>query len=333
MRSGDGAALQSMRQDSAARSAPRITMVTPSLNQGAYLERAMQSVLSQRYPNLEYLVMDGGSTDQSLAIIGRHAHELAHWEHQPDRGVGHALNKGFARATGEIFGWLNADDVLLPGALHIVGQIFSDYPAILWLTSGSLNLSADDRFFVMQTSRKWFSPWTQLFRRSLPPQHCTFWRKALWDRAGGSVIEDSRFMDCELWLRFYEHAPLYVADTVFGAWRLHPASYSAQRMAAFHRHLDEAQRPYLRRHLQRHRRLAPLLPAIRFYFRYLDRDLLNRVGFELWRRRTRFLTFDLPTDRFRLRPGGGLLPRPWTFTIASGDGRAAHEERVGLVEK
>ena len=126
-------------------------------------------------------------------------------------------------------------------------------------------------------------------------------------------------MDCELWLRFYEHAPLYVADTIFGAWRLHPASYSAQRLSEFHRHLDEAQRPYLRRYLQQHRGVALLLPLIRGYFRYLDRDILNRVGFELWRRRTRFLTFDFQTGRFCLKPNGSLLPRPWTFTIASRD--------------
>lgn len=147
---------------------PRISLVTPSFNHGGYLERAIQSVVNQRYPNLEYVVIDDGSTDDSLSIIQRHQRDLTHWERQPNYGFGHALNKGFSLTTGEIMGWLNADDVLMPNALAIVGQIFRDYPHINWITSGSINITHDDKLFVIQPSRKWFCRWTQLFLHAPP---------------------------------------------------------------------------------------------------------------------------------------------------------------------
>jgi glycosyltransferase involved in cell wall biosynthesis len=101
---------------------PRISLVTPSFNQAEFLEATLRSVLDQGYPNLEYIVVDGGSTDGSTAILERYADRLAWWVSEPDRGHGHALNKGFARATGEILGWINSDDLLLPGASSSAGS-------------------------------------------------------------------------------------------------------------------------------------------------------------------------------------------------------------------
>ncbi len=103
---------------------PRISVVTLSYNQGRFLEEAMRSVLLQGYPNLEYILIDGGSTDGSVEIIRRHARELAHWSSEPDRGPAAGLNKGLERATGEIFGFLNADDLYLPGSLFKVASLF-----------------------------------------------------------------------------------------------------------------------------------------------------------------------------------------------------------------
>lgn len=100
---------------------PRITIVTPSFNQGRFLQQTIESVLQQNYPNLEYFVVDGGSTDNSVSIIQMFSGQLDWWISEPDRGQSHAINKGFARASGDLLCWINSDDVLLPGSLRKIG--------------------------------------------------------------------------------------------------------------------------------------------------------------------------------------------------------------------
>ncbi len=103
---------------------PTISVVTPSFNQGQFLEAAMRSVLLQGYPNLEYIVLDGGSTDQSVPVIEHYASHLAHWHSAPDDGQSDAIARGFERASGDVLCWLNSDDLLLPGALWHVAEMF-----------------------------------------------------------------------------------------------------------------------------------------------------------------------------------------------------------------
>jgi hypothetical protein len=212
-------------------------------------------------------------------------------------------------------GWLNADDIYLPNALRIVGQIFQDHPQIDWITSGSINITDDDRLFIIQPCRKHLSRWTQILHRSPPPQQCTFWRRSLWERAGAHVVEEGRYMDCELWLRFYEHARPYLIDTIFGAWRLHAGSWSTQAFDKLYERMDQQHAPYLKQYLQRRPMLRAFLPLMAFYFRVLDRGILNRVFFELVLRRSRFLTLNLRTGRFEIRRPRGWLPQPWPMTI------------------
>jgi glycosyltransferase involved in cell wall biosynthesis len=107
---------------------PRITIVTPSLNQGKYLEETILSVLSQNYPNLEYIIVDGGSTGDSPEIIRRYHGHLAWWISEPDGGQSEAINKGLARATGQVFNWIGADDLLASHALHRIGEAFAVQP-------------------------------------------------------------------------------------------------------------------------------------------------------------------------------------------------------------
>ena len=118
---------------------PKISIITPSFNQGQYLEETILSVLNQDYPALEFFIIDGGSTDGSVEIIKKYAHRLTYWESKPDRGQSHAINKGFRMASGEIVAWLNSDDLLAPGALKVVAQAWQKNPR-LGLISGQTEI-------------------------------------------------------------------------------------------------------------------------------------------------------------------------------------------------
>jgi glycosyltransferase involved in cell wall biosynthesis len=109
---------------------PRISIVTPSYNQGAFIEETIRSVLLQGYPNLEYFVIDGGSTDQTVDVIRRYEKLLAYWVSEPDRGQAHAINKGLERCTGRIFNWINSDDILAPNALATIALLFGDHDGV-----------------------------------------------------------------------------------------------------------------------------------------------------------------------------------------------------------
>jgi GT2 family glycosyltransferase len=218
---------------------PRISVVTPSLNQARFLERSLRSVLDQGYPDLEHVVMDGGSTDSSVEIIGAHAHRLAYWTSAPDGGQYDAINKGFARTTGEVMAWLNADDALAPWALHVVGAVFSLFPAIEWVTSlFPLGVSEDGTAiscvaavgFNACAFRKGENlPRAGWYARSYIQQESTFWRRSLWDRAGGCVEPGYRCAgDFDLWARFFDHAELVGVASPLGIFRYHGAQKTAR---------------------------------------------------------------------------------------------------------
>jgi glycosyltransferase involved in cell wall biosynthesis len=213
---------------------PRISVVTPSYNQAAFLRKTLDSVLEQNYPNLEYIVIDGGSTDGSADILREYSSHLAYWASEPDQGQSHALNKGFSHSTGEIMTWLNSDDVLLPGALRAVGEIFARYPQIQWLTGQPANLDVDDHLrvtplktgrFRALIQRGWYHGRGLGFIR----QEGTFWRRALWEKVGASINEARHYaMDDDLWRRFAQHAELATVDMPLAAFRAQPKQKTAQ---------------------------------------------------------------------------------------------------------
>src|ERR1039457_1034429 len=119
---------------------PKISIVTPSFNQAEFLEQTICSVLSQKYPNLEYVVIDGGSTDGSVEIIKKYADKLTYWVSEKDDGQYAAINKGFSYTTGDIMGWINSSDILLPWTFSILAEIFENYTQIQWLSGAPTSL-------------------------------------------------------------------------------------------------------------------------------------------------------------------------------------------------
>jgi glycosyltransferase involved in cell wall biosynthesis len=202
-------------------SSPDVSIVTCSYNQNRFLPTTMSSVLTQLGAEVEYLVIDGGSTDGSVATIERHAERLAYWVSEPDGGQSEALNKGLKRATGEIVGWLCSDDVLLPGALSRVVEIFRQHPDVDAVYGNAVLI--DTAGNVVRPKREIdFHPWLLVSDHNYIPQPAMFWRRQVHERIG-FLREDLHFtMDLELWLRFGKHGcrVLHV-DEYFAGMRCH----------------------------------------------------------------------------------------------------------------
>ncbi|MDB6151265.1 MAG: hypothetical protein JWQ44_2713 [Chthoniobacter sp.] len=245
--------------------APRISIVTPSLNQAPYLQTALSSVLDQQYPSLEYVVMDGGSKDGSVEIIQRNEGRLAFWTSASDGGHYAAVNAGFARTTGEIMGWLNADDQYLPWTFSVVGEIFTHLPEVQWLTT-RWPLRWDRRGRAVRCANRVGYSRGDFFRgeylpgdgRSVIQQESTFWRRSLWEKAGGK-LETSFPLggDFELWARFFQHAELYSADTPLGGFRMHGDQRSALEREQYDADVRRALRLHGGKVPSRWRRLLP----------------------------------------------------------------------------
>lgn len=182
---------------------PVISIVTPSYNYAHFIERTLKSAIYQGYPELEYIIQDGGSTDETVEVVKRYKHHLKHFESQKDRGQSHAINLGFQHATGEIMAYLNADDVLLPGALDYVAHYFSSHPEVDVVYGHRLIINEDDLVigdWIMPPHDDEALRWGDYI-----PQETLFWRRHIWEKAGGKVDEDFQFaMDWDLLLRFQE---------------------------------------------------------------------------------------------------------------------------------
>lgn len=233
---------------------PKISIVTPSYNQGQFLEATICSILGQNYPNLEYIVIDGGSTDNSVEIIKKYERHLAYWVSEKDAGQYDAINKGFARSTGEIMAWLNSDDMYLPWVFRTIGEIFSDFAEINWLTSlnpGTWDYAGNCRGFG---SKPGFSRQCFLDGVNLPidgrgwwiQQESTFWRRSLWEKAGGLDTTVSLAGDFDLWCQFWLHENLYGTTAPLGGFRFQ----ELQRSKNIEKYIAEAEKCLRRTRLE-----------------------------------------------------------------------------------
>jgi len=237
---------------------PKITVVTPSFNQGQYIEETIRSVLLQGYPNLEYLVIDGGSTDDTLTIIHRYESWITKWVSEADKGQADAINKGFALSTGELLCWLNSDDLFYPRHLQRMAAAFVDHPEVDFIFSDIDVGPAPDSVISMLRGR--LVPFPEMLRTlDIPiPQQCSMWRRRAWDSLGGLDPRWHVVLDREYFLRLVEHfRTLYIPGSG-GFFRQHEHAKSSAELA---RWADELPRLY--RELFDRDDLAPEIAGLR----------------------------------------------------------------------
>jgi glycosyltransferase involved in cell wall biosynthesis len=222
---------------------PRITIITTSYNQGPYLEQAIRSVLDQGYPNLEYFVVDGGSTDNSVEIIRKYERHITRWVSEKDRGQPDALNKGFSWATGDILGFINSDDWLEPGALDFVAKQFMDGSE--WVVGWVRFIEPDGQDFpqVWQAYER-VQDW---FVTNPIPQQGTFFAGRLWKEFGGFRENLHLVFDYEFWLRLRFKAKVKpkTVRRCLGTYRLHASSKTVSLAPKYHAENEQVREEYM----------------------------------------------------------------------------------------
>lgn len=205
---------------------PLLSIVTPSYNQGRFIAETIRSVLEQDYPNLEYIIMDGGSTDDTVDVIRSYEDRFAQanrhfaWVSEKDRGQTDAINQGFARATGEILAWINSDDTYLPGAFREAVLFLEENPDV-GMVYGDANLVDEQGIFLSKFPARQ-TDYRRLRRGSVHiPQQASFFRAALWRQVGPLDPSFYFAMDYDLWVRLAKIAPLRYHPHLWANFRLH----------------------------------------------------------------------------------------------------------------
>ncbi len=201
---------------------PKISIITPTFNQGAYIEECIKSILDQGYPNLEYIIIDGGSTDNTVEVIKKYQQQISYWISEKDAGMYDALNKGFKKSTGSIMGWLNSDDILHRKSLFTIAEIFNTLPEAQWVQGYPTLIDKEGRILSHQHSR--FNKYDFFLKEyhdgSFIQQESTFWKRQLWEKAGSYISTNYKYAgDFELWMRFFTKDKLYTTPAMIGAFR------------------------------------------------------------------------------------------------------------------
>ena len=284
-----------------------VSIITPSFNQSPFLERTIRSVLEQDYRDIEYLVVDGGSTDGSLDIIHQYANRFAWWVSEKDKGQSEAINKGFAHAQGEIVAWLNSDDFYLPGTLSTAVKEFERHPQAMMLYGNMLAVDENDR--TINTLKYRQLSLVDLLCFQIIGQPAVFMRRSALEKAGGLDITLHCLLDHQLWIRIAEQGEIVHVNETLAAARYHAGAKNRARAAEFGREafriLDWASKqPGLAPVLARTRRRA-LASAQRVDARYLLDSGQPVPALRAW---TRALMTHPPTALARLNlPISSLL--------------------------
>jgi glycosyltransferase involved in cell wall biosynthesis len=215
---------------------PSISIVTPSLNQGRYLRATIESVLSQGYERLDYFVQDGGSTDETLAVLKEYDGRVA-WVSEKDRGQADAINRALSRARGEVVSYLNSDDLLLPGALSAVGEAFASDPELVLVYGRAVYVDAEGRVLGPYLTRPWSAEALANFCPVAQP--AAFFRRSVLAEIGGFDERLHHTMDYDFWLRVaarYDPGRVRYLERELAGARLHP---EAKTIAGWDRALDE----------------------------------------------------------------------------------------------
>jgi len=206
---------------------PTVSIVTPSFNQMQFLEQTIRSVLNQSYDNIEYVVIDGGSTDGSVDVLGRYSHKLTYWVSEPDQGPADACNKGFQHTNGEILGYLNSDDVLLPHAVETVVRVFMAKPSVDVVYGDVYIIDENNRVLQKMFSASFFNPYLYVLGGFDIAQQATFWHRSLFESVGEFNPRNKTCWDAELWVDMaLQGAKFRHVNQFLAGFRHHPASIS-----------------------------------------------------------------------------------------------------------
>lgn len=205
---------------------PKISIVTPSFNQGQFIEETIVSVLNQNYPNLEYIVIDGGSTDNTIDIIKKYKKYITYWVSEPDRGQTHAINKGFKKCTGDVFNWLNSDDYLEPDALFTIGNLFKDKKTSV-LAARERRVDKHGRELNVSQGTTIYPDLSNTVGRCHLDQASTYFRKSLLNEVFPLSEELHYLMDAHMWMQFllaYGKGNVKQMDKIIVNFRIHDKS-------------------------------------------------------------------------------------------------------------
>ncbi len=211
---------------------PSMSIVTPTFNQGRFIERTVRSVMDQAYPSLRYALYDGASQDETVAVLTELAKEYTlQWKSEPDKGQADAINKAFSMVDGEIMAWLNSDDLLMPRALLHIGSFFDQNPDVDVIYGHRILINENDEEIGRWVTPPYHSDALTYF--DYVPQETLFWRRSLWEKTGGKLNVDFHFaLDWDLLQRFREAGAKIVRLPRFlGCFRVHPEQKTSAKMA------------------------------------------------------------------------------------------------------